>query len=307
MTRPLLICAGDQPETTRELVRRATRLLRRRPAVVLSAWAPAGVSRTPFGAVYDAIFEAPRELDERLRAAACEAVSHGVEELADAGWEAVARVERSPLAPARAALAVAEELDAAVVVAAAAERPGVPPGAIGHVARDLAHHARLPVLVVPCSGAQATATAPLLLAYDGSPSAQAAARAVPELLSPRPAVVACAWLPLRTLAPLALAGAGSGIVQAGAAELDGAAERAAAGHAGRAVAQLRDAGLHARRATLAAAGTPWLELVALAGSEDAAVVVAGSRNRARIAAAILGGVAEGLLRHAGRPVLLVPA
>jgi nucleotide-binding universal stress UspA family protein len=48
------------------------------------------------------------------------------------------------------------------------------------------------------------------------------------------------------------------------------------------------------------------EIVAAADERDAAIVVVGTRGRARIAAALLGSTAEAVLRHADRPVLLVP-
>jgi nucleotide-binding universal stress UspA family protein len=47
-------------------------------------------------------------------------------------------------------------------------------------------------------------------------------------------------------------------------------------------------------------------MIGYAGDHDAAVIVTGTRGRAPITAALLGSTAEALLRHAGRPVLLVP-
>ncbi|MEY2512769.1 MAG: Universal stress protein family [bacterium] len=44
----------------------------------------------------------------------------------------------------------------------------------------------------------------------------------------------------------------------------------------------------------------------IAVERDAAVVVAGTRGHSRFAAALLGSNAESIVRHAGRPVLLVP-
>jgi nucleotide-binding universal stress UspA family protein len=49
------------------------------------------------------------------------------------------------------------------------------------------------------------------------------------------------------------------------------------------------------------------ELVAYADSHDADLIVVGSRGHGAVASALLGSVSRGLLREAGRPVLIVPA
>jgi nucleotide-binding universal stress UspA family protein len=46
-------------------------------------------------------------------------------------------------------------------------------------------------------------------------------------------------------------------------------------------------------------------IVALADSKDADMIVLGSRGRSAVASAILGSVSRGVLRHASRPVLIV--
>ena len=43
-----------------------------------------------------------------------------------------------------------------------------------------------------------------------------------------------------------------------------------------------------------------------AAEVDAAMIVTGTRGRSRTVAAVLGSTAEGILRHAHRPVLVVP-
>jgi nucleotide-binding universal stress UspA family protein len=46
-------------------------------------------------------------------------------------------------------------------------------------------------------------------------------------------------------------------------------------------------------------------IVALADTKDADLIVVGSRGRNAVTSALLGSVSNGVLRHAGRPVLVV--
>jgi nucleotide-binding universal stress UspA family protein len=46
-------------------------------------------------------------------------------------------------------------------------------------------------------------------------------------------------------------------------------------------------------------------IVALAESREADMIVVGSRGRGTVTAALLGGVSQGVLKHASRPVLVV--
>ena len=107
----------------------------------------------------------------------------------------------------------------------------------------------------------------LLCAGTDAAAAARLAEAAAVLLNHRPAVVLATWQPAPSL---------SGI--------DAAMDALYSIHA-----DLRDA---ARRAA--------------AQTANAAVIVTGSRGRSRIAAALLGSTAENVVRHAGRPVLLVP-
>jgi nucleotide-binding universal stress UspA family protein len=47
-------------------------------------------------------------------------------------------------------------------------------------------------------------------------------------------------------------------------------------------------------------------IIGTADEHDVAIIVTGTRGHSRIAAALLGSTAAGILRHANRPVLLVP-
>jgi nucleotide-binding universal stress UspA family protein len=136
------------------------------------------------------------------------------------------------------------------------------------------------------------ASAEALVACDSSSGSAHAVDGALGLLAPRPAIAASAWETHLAAAPPALAAPG------------------------------RDAARESARATqseLAAAGWPstaeafgtsrgtWQALVDLAELRRAAVIVTGTRAHAPIVPSLIGSVAEGVLRHAGRPVLLVPS
>jgi nucleotide-binding universal stress UspA family protein len=148
---------------------------------------------------------------------------------------------------------------------------------------------------------------PVVIAYDGSPHAQAAIERAAELLRPRHAVVVCAWRPLEVAAPAASIATPKGVALAGARGLDAKerhrAERLAAEGATRADA----AGLTAEPRAIGLDGPAWHAIVDCASSLDAVAVVTGSRGRPRALTALLGSTAVGVLQHAGRPVLVVTA
>src|SRR5215218_221523 len=53
--------------------------------------------------------------------------------------------------------------------------------------------------------------------------------------------------------------------------------------------------------------TAWPSLIALAGEHDARLIVVGSHGISPVTSALLGSVAAGVVHHAKRPVLVVPA
>jgi nucleotide-binding universal stress UspA family protein len=154
--------------------------------------------------------------------------------------------------------------------------------------------------------AEASDDRPLLIAYDGSDHARAAIKHAGALVRPRRAVVVCVWAPLASAAPAAALGAPAGMAQAGARDLDAAARERAEALAAEGAALAQEAGLDAEARAVRADGSPWHGIVHCAREIDAAAVVSGSRGRSGLAAAFLGSTAQGVLRHAHRPVIVAP-
>jgi nucleotide-binding universal stress UspA family protein len=93
----------------------------------------------------------------------------------------------------------------------------------------------------------------------------------------------------------------------GLAELDRlAAERAlVCAEEGSAIA--REAGFKAEPLVCEAHAALWAALIHAADEHEASVQVVGRRGRSPVASALLGSVSTGVVNHALRPVLVVPA
>ncbi|MFI0410819.1 universal stress protein [Actinomadura sp. 3N508] len=147
----------------------------------------------------------------------------------------------------------------------------------------------------------------ILIAYDGSDDARAAVGYAARLVRPEPAVVMTVWEPLLmqvAWAPLAAATPLAGDPGPGEKfEEERQAERLA-----RQGADLAAAGGLAEVTTRTerGAGPVWATIVDVADQLDASLLVTGSRGLGRARSVILGSVSTSVLRHAGRPVLVVP-
>jgi nucleotide-binding universal stress UspA family protein len=148
---------------------------------------------------------------------------------------------------------------------------------------------------------------PVLLCYDGSDDARAAVRAAGAMLGGGRALVASVWTPthadyigthLPSLGPA---------VRAAVEEMDGYAAKATAERAEDGCRLAEDAGFVAEPLVLRADGAVWSALVKAAVDQDAGVIVVGRRGLSPVSAALLGSVSNGVLNHANRPVVVVPA
>jgi nucleotide-binding universal stress UspA family protein len=284
---PILLCAGDDPAIAADLAEATVSLLADRQVVVL------------------ALSDPPSRHSE-LRDAATQAADAACEVLEQHALPVAERRGAGGSGAWQVILDVADEIDASVIVVAGSDGTAAEPGALGREARALAHRARRPLLVLPPAAVPMTEPSPALLAYDGSPSAQYAVRVAPTLLRRRPAVAACVWHSAALAAGAAMLAMPDEVARQGAASLDEASRQEAEAFARDAAAQMHAAGWSSDIAALKTVRSVAGAIVAAAQERDVAVVVTGTRGRSRFAAALLGSTAEGILRHAGRPVLLVP-
>jgi len=152
----------------------------------------------------------------------------------------------------------------------------------------------------------------VIVAYDGSPEAQAAVRAAAELHPGRTLVVVSVWEP--GLAEMMAAGRDelTGLTySAMTPEMIATVDRAERDHASETAA----AGATLAR-SLGATAEPYAvpderdvaETIATeAERRDASVVVVGSRGLGRMKSRLLGSTSQGVLRRCERPVLVVRA
>ena len=275
--RPVLLCV-DGSAPARAAAERAADLLAAPSAVAVSAWLPAPTFRHgPLADVGEAVLEPASEVDAASERAARAAAQEVADDLGARGIACTAAPVCVGRSTWRALLETAADRDAGVVVTGAHGASGSPTNVIGSVAMALVHHARLPVLVVP-SGPRGSG--PVLLAFDGSPSAEHAARTAVSLLRPRRALAVCTF------------------GRAGEAEARLVAE------AGADLA--RESGVAAVPEALSAPRGVPEALARLAREQDAAAIVVGSRGHGALGRAVLGSVSSGVASHPPVPVLVVP-
>jgi nucleotide-binding universal stress UspA family protein len=146
---------------------------------------------------------------------------------------------------------------------------------------------------------------PVLLAYDGSDHAKAAIERAGAVLRPGPAVVATAWTSFEDAAPAALLAIPGDMVREGTEALDDAGRETAEELAAEGAELAHAAGFDAEPRAVRSKGPFFAALIHLADELDASAIVAGSRGRSALRAAVLGSVSTGLLHHTHRPVLIV--
>jgi nucleotide-binding universal stress UspA family protein len=276
---PVLLCF-DGSDHAAEAVRRAARLLRTRSAIVVH------VTRERSG---EAVAETGREL----------AVA--------AGFDPVSVVVSPHPHHQEAILTEARRVRASVIAVGSRGRSAAEASLLGSVSSAIVHHADLPVLVVrpgAASSDEAPVT-PVQICYDGSDASRYAILAAGELVGERDAVIASFIeqvddvVVLRSKLPWSLGEElEDRLAQVDRMEATGPLQRAEEG-----VELARNAGFAPQPQPVSGEGPAWARLLEAAAATDAACIVVGHRPTAER----LGSTTYGLVHHAERPVLVVPA
>jgi nucleotide-binding universal stress UspA family protein len=143
-----------------------------------------------------------------------------------------------------------------------------------------------------------------VVAFDGSPGARRAVEHAGRVLPGASAIVVVAW---EGFAHAAVRhGVVGPVATTAVAGADDAASRRARELAEEGVRLAEAHGLRARAEPVETSDGVWRAVERVAHRCNADVVVVGARGRGDVAAAMLGSVSHDLVRHAARPVLVVP-
>jgi nucleotide-binding universal stress UspA family protein len=150
--------------------------------------------------------------------------------------------------------------------------------------------------------------APILIGFDGSPSARHAIEEAARVLGPRPATVVFVWDPV---AP-GPAGDPFGLVSpmydpTQIQDVNQTIRTNADAIAAQGAALAREAGLEAQPRTAEMRGSIWSTILETADETDAEIVVVGARGHSKVRSLLLGSVSNGVVHHATMPVLVLPA
>jgi nucleotide-binding universal stress UspA family protein len=150
------------------------------------------------------------------------------------------------------------------------------------------------------------ASKPVLIAYDGSEGAKAAIEAAARLFPGHPAVVASVWQSTAAASRASLIAIPAGVAARAYEELDKESERQATVKSDEGVTAAKDVGLDATGSAVLCHGQVWATIVDAADREDALAIVVGSRGLSSVKSALLGSVANGVVHHSTRPVVVIP-
>ena len=150
------------------------------------------------------------------------------------------------------------------------------------------------------SAAEHAMAGPVVLAYDGSPSADEAIRVAATVSTARTAIVVTAWESLVLAGPLGFENPHiePDVEAAQAARAAAVAQRGARAARAAGFGEVSERADHAERAV-------WETILSVADDVDAALIVVGARGLSRVRSALLGSVSHAVAQHAARPVLIV--
>lgn len=157
------------------------------------------------------------------------------------------------------------------------------------------------------------ATAPVLIAYDGSDAARRAIHKTAELLGSRRALVLTVWKPGLSADEVTATRGGARTIAPSPVELEAAEEvhdalQARAERIAEEGAELaKSLGLQAEALAVADAGTVAETIIELARERDVAAIIVGSRGLSGLRARLEGSVSMAVLKRSPFPVLTVHA
>ncbi len=146
--RPLLLCYDGSDESRRALGAAAA-LSGSANAVVLSVWQPLTARLTESGGFGVFALEEQSDVDAQEREAAGQTAQEGVEHAEQIGMSATARVEEADSAVWQTIVAVADELDAALIVCGTRGRGSLRTALLGSTSHAVLQHSGRPVLISP--------------------------------------------------------------------------------------------------------------------------------------------------------------
>ena len=147
---------------------------------------------------------------------------------------------------------------------------------------------------------------PILVGYDGSNDAKLALARAGDLFPGRAALVVHVWEPLGDVASVPPVPGLEGMLKGGLDEMDRLGDEISAKLADEGCELARAAGLDAKPLSTRRSGRAWSAILAAAREHDADVIVLGRRGVSAAELRILGSVANAVVHHADRPVLVVP-
>ena len=147
----------------------------------------------------------------------------------------------------------------------------------------------------------------IVVGFDGSEGAARAIAGAATLMPGAEALVVCVYRPVLPESGAALLGASEAEVRGGARALDARRRREAQRTAERGAGLAAEGGCASRALAIAATGAVWAAIHHLAERQRAAAIVVGARELSGLGRFVLGSVSSGLVHHATRPVLVVPA
>jgi nucleotide-binding universal stress UspA family protein len=155
--------------------------------------------------------------------------------------------------------------------------------------------------------AEANPAGPVLLCFDGSDVARGAVERAAALLGGGAAVVLSVWEPTAAFTgfdPLAGVSESMGRAAGLEGEMDDIGAQVAQRTAEEGADLARGHGFEATART--AEGKVWSTIVDVADEVGAAVIVIGTRGHSGVESLLIGSVANGVVHHSRRPVLVIP-